>query len=105
MDRGPQEDRPLSQAIVSLRTLREEEAVTTDDANVYCLHPSESAPTPGYTQVVEATVGHTIYVSGQITPDYSDKSSARTTLRPRPARSSRTWRWRWRAQERTLATS
>ena len=40
--------------------------MTTDDANLHFLNPPELAPAPGYTHVVEATGGRTIYVSGQI---------------------------------------
>lgn len=45
--------------------------MTTNDANVRFINPPELAPTPGYTHVVEATGGRTIYVSGQVALDRS----------------------------------
>ena len=45
--------------------------MTTDDTNLRFSNPSELAPARGYTQVVEATAGRTIYVSGQISLDSS----------------------------------
>lgn len=43
--------------------------MTTDDANLRFSNPPDLAPAPGYTQVVEATAGRTIYVSGQVALD------------------------------------
>jgi enamine deaminase RidA (YjgF/YER057c/UK114 family) len=45
--------------------------VSTDDTNLRFSNPPELAPAPGYTQVVEATGGRTIYVSGQVALDRS----------------------------------
>ncbi len=39
--------------------------------DVRFVNPPELAPPPGYTQVVEATGGRTIYVAGQIALDHS----------------------------------
>lgn len=43
--------------------------MTTDDRNLRFSNPPGLAPAPGYTQVVEATGGRTIYVSGQVALD------------------------------------
>ena len=43
--------------------------MTTNDTNLRFSNPPELAPAPGYTQVVEATGGRTIYVSVQVALD------------------------------------
>lgn len=63
--------------------------MTTDDANVRFINPLELAATPGYTHVVEASGGRTIYVSGQIALDRSllanqCPTTARAKLRSMP---------------------
>lgn len=45
--------------------------MTEDRNDVRFVNPSELAPPPGYTQVVEATGGRTIYVAGQVALDPS----------------------------------
>jgi len=63
--------------------------VTTDDTNLRFSNPPELAPAPGYTQVVEATGGRTIYVSGQVALDSSGEIVGEGMSRPKPARFSR----------------
>lgn len=42
-----------------------------DRGNLRFVNPPELAPPPGYTQVVEATGGRTVYVAGQVALDAS----------------------------------
>ena len=42
-----------------------------DQGNLRFVNPSELAPPPGYTHVVEASGGRTVYLSGQVALDVS----------------------------------
>jgi enamine deaminase RidA (YjgF/YER057c/UK114 family) len=42
-----------------------------DQGNLRFANPSELAPPPGYTHVVEASGGRTVYLSGQVALDVS----------------------------------
>jgi enamine deaminase RidA (YjgF/YER057c/UK114 family) len=44
-----------------------------DQGNLRFVNPSELAPPPGYTHVVEASGGRTVYLSGQVALDASSE--------------------------------
>ena len=46
-------------------------AEVRDQGNLRFVNPSELAPPPGYTHVVEASGGRTVYLSGQVALDVS----------------------------------
>ena len=46
-------------------------AEVRDQGNLRFVNPSELAPPPGYTHVVEASGGRTVYLSGQVALDAS----------------------------------
>lgn len=47
--------------------------MTGDEGNARFVNPPELTSPPGYTQVVEATGGRTVYVAGQVALDVSGK--------------------------------
>lgn len=51
-----------------------------DRGNLRFVNPPELAPPPGYTQVVEATGGRTVYVAGQVALDASGEVVGRGHL-------------------------